>query len=396
MDLIETINAVVDLQERVRNLSPNTNIFQDGQTTINDYNAVASRVNGKLYNLRDPIAQLSPFQIFMPIVPLATVLSTDDHESMVAGIESLFDALAAAVRTEGSRQNRAVVTKSAEPEVLRLVLDIGIRSQISKNPLANMLQVDTAKMEQQIEPADDPFANMRINLLAPGGANNNTGGGYHALIGRATGKTAVVTAVHGRPGPINFALDMKVPCSGTMSTTFLPAPGEIQLPLGNQPPNNIPVHAQCVDVSTVMGEDDIRMQFTLGGRIVATINRVGTFNFPLCDRVNVTIEPWNANKQANNNANFNNWPGGTAQRQPTVSLFIQIPTAITLTDYDTNSPYLGKPTYLMGTTFSSASFVATPPNVLWTMNGLLSRAPPQSVHWARKIACMIAAYSCKI
>nr|WGF20346.1 inner capsid protein [Rotavirus H] len=396
MDLIETINAVVDLQERVRNLSPNTNIYQDGQTTINDYNAVASRVNGKRYDLRDPIAQLSPFQVHMPIIPLATVLSTDDHESMVAGIESLFDALAAAVRTEGSRQNRAVVTKSVEPEVLRLVLDVGIKSQVSKNPLANLLQVDTAKMEQQVEPADDPFANLRVNLLAPGGATNNTGGGYHALVGRATGKMAVVTAVQGRPGAINFALDMKVPCSGVMTAIYIPAPGELQLSLGNQPPNNIPVHAQCVDVSTVMAEGDVQFQFTLGGRIVATVDRTGTFNFPLCDRVNVRIEPWNANKQANNNANFNNWPAGTAQRQPTISLMLTIPTAVSLTDYDTNSPYLAKPTYLMGTTFNSASFVNTPPNVLWTMNSLLSKAPPQFVHWSRKIACLIAAYSCKI
>lgn len=396
MDLIETINAVVELQHRVRNLSPNTNIYQDGQTTINDYNAIASRCNGKVYNLRDQIAQLSPFQVHMPVIPISTILSTDDHETMSAGIESLFDVLAAAIRTEGSRQNRAVVTKSIEPEVLKAVLDIGIRSQFSENPYANMLQVDTAKMEQQLEPIDDPLASQRINMLAAGGATNNTGGGYHALVGRATGKTGVVTIIQGRPGAVTFNLNMKVPCSGVLSLTLLPAPGVIQLSLGNQPPNNIPVHAECVDVSTVFTEGDIVIRFELAGRVVGNANKLGTLNFPLCDRISITIEPWNANKQNNANANFNNWPAGTAQRQPTVSLFVNIINASSLIDYETHSKYLAGATYLMGTTFSEDSFIVSPPNVVWTMSSLLSGAPPQYIHWTRKIACMIAAFSCKI
>ncbi|APQ41757.1 VP6 [Rotavirus J] len=395
MDLIETVNAVVSLQKRILKLSPTTQIDQNGQTTVNDYNNIASRTNGTTYQLLDPIAQRSPYEIRAPIIPLTVVLSTDDFEAMSSGIESILEALAAAIRSEGSRRNRAIVQKAQDPEVARLITTIGTRSQYSENQFANLQVIDTARMEQTLLPSSAVFRDQRIRVLNVNGVAGNTGGGYISAIGRVSGRRLTCTTMLGRPGNVVFDVRFRAPTAGTSSVTFLPAPGFIQLPRTLLAAGGIPTVAQCCDVSDDMNPDDLRIEYLLGNQIVHATRGTTTNSFPQCDGLRITVTPWDNNKNQNNNAAFNNWQNNGAQMQPTVSFMLTVEDSVSLVDYDIYSSESAPASFLMGSIFNRDSFLATP-QVDWSFNALLAHTANGESHWARKIATMIAAYSVKV
>nr|WBV74302.1 VP6 [Bat RVJ-like rotavirus BtSY1] len=395
MDLIETVNAAIELQKRILKLSPASQINQDGQQTVNDYNSVASRTNGTLYQLIDQIAQRSPIEIRSPIVPLTVVLSTDDFEAMSSGIESILEALACAIRAEGSRRNRTTVLKAQDPEVARLITTIGIRASYSENGFGNLPAVDTAKQEQMLVPNSAVFNDQRIRLLTLNGVAGNTGGGYISAIGRVSGKRLTCTVLAGRPGAATFEVRLKAPTAGTASITFLPAPGFIQLPRTLLQAGGIPTVAQCCDVSDNMNPNDLNVEYMMAGQIVHTQRGPTTTSFPQCDAIRITVTPWDAQKQQNNNAAFNNWQNNGAQMQPTVSIMITMEDAVSLIDYDIFSTDTAAASFLMGSIFSEDSFVARPA-CPWAYNDLLSHDQNGETYWARKIASFIAAYAAKV
>nr|WBV74442.1 VP6 [Bat RVJ-like rotavirus BtSY3] len=395
MDLIEVVNAVVELQKRILKLSATTQITQDGQQTVNDYNSIASKVNGTTYLLLDQIAQNSPYEIRSPIIPLTVVLSTDDFEAMSSGIESILECLAGAIRTEGSRRNRTTVIKAQDPEVARLITTIGVRSQYSECGYANLPVIDTARMEQMLVPSTAAFNDQRIRVLNQHGIPGNTGGGYLGAIGRVSGNRLVCTAIAGRPGNITFEVRFRAPISGTASITFLPAPGFIQLPRTLLQAGGIPTVAQCCDVSDNMNPADLNIDFLQTNQIIYTTRGPVTVSFPQSDGMRIAITPWDAQKQQNNNAAFNNWANNGAQMQPTVSFMITIESGASLIDYDIQSSDSSKASFLMGSIFAEDSFIQRP-QCPWTMNELLNHTQNGETYWARKIAALIAAFSAKI
>nr|AQX34663.1 VP6 [Rotavirus I] len=392
MDLVECINSIVQLKKRVTRLAPNAPLSQDGLATVNDYNSIASAINGHTFHLRDQLGQISPFTVNAPLTSITNVLSTDTYEDIKAGIESMLDALAGAIRSEGGRRNRAVVTKVADPEVKKLISTLSAKSQLSDNLYANTMEYDTARAEAPLVSVQNPFFNENIQQSAPQGAPNQHGGGYLALVGRASGSTLTATCIAGRIGQIIWNNEMRVPLSGTMSVNFLPAPGRVMLPRINLGPGGIPPIADCVDVSTDCTGGDITINFLRDGNVIFTREGPGQFSFPVCDEINFNVIPWDANKQNNANAAFVNWNQGGAAAQPTVSLLINITNAAATLDQMVMTSDVTKPNHLMSTIFNADSFVNIP-NVTWTFSNLINDQDPQTAPWSKKVASLIAAFA---
>ncbi|UKG23811.1 VP6 [Rotavirus L] len=396
MDLTETVNAVVSLQKRILALAPNTTLTQDGQQTVNDYNLIASRLNGVTFNLRDQLAQLSPITANVPIVPLTVNLNTDDYNAMKGGIDSMFDLLASAIRTEGARQNRAVVLRSQEPEVLRLVQTIGVKTQRSENAVANLLEIDTANLNEEVTKIQNPFYTVKYSDFAQQGNANATGGGILALVGHSTGNKAIMSCIQGRPAPLTFSFRLRAPTSGTIRIIPIPIASRIQLTTRGQPAGAIPVHAECVDVSAHLEVADLQVQFLYQNQVVADRDGAGTFNFPICDTITVTVTPWTQQKNQNANANFQNWQNHNAQAQPAVALEFKILDAVTTVNWDVLTADSAAPNQLMSTIFDRPSFINVPQIDSWSFQELLMNDNMQTVAWSRKLAVLIAAFSAKV
>ncbi|AKA63277.1 VP6 [Rotavirus I] len=392
MDLVECINGIITLKERVRKLAPNAPLTQEGLATLNDYNAVASSSNGTTVIVRDVLGQLSPFTINAPLTPITNVLSTDVFDDIKSGLESMLEALAGAARSEGSRRTKAIITKAQDPEVKKLIGILSIKSQLSNNVYANTMEFDTARAENPIVEIDNPFFNENIQHSNVQGVPNAHGGGYISVVGRASGNQMTATCIAGRDDAVEWDIGLRVPTSGSMAINFLPTPGRILLPRGNRGPNDIPTIADCVDVSADADGDDITVQFMLNNQIVFTREAPGQFSFPMCDSIHFIIRPWTVNKNNNPNALFVNWDQGGAQAQPTLSLLVSITNASAVLDAMVSNTDAAKPNYLMNTIFTQDSFVNTP-NINWTFLSLLNDQDPQTAPWSRKIASLIAAFA---
>nr|AXF38061.1 VP6 [Rotavirus G] len=391
MDLIETINAVVDLQKRVYKLSANTNLNSQGQQIINDYNALASRVSGKQYALLDQTAVLTPYLVDMGLVSISTRISTDDFDLMKDGMSSLFDALAAAIRLECSRRVRAVEQRVLEPAVKMLLDDIKMKKQYSEITLANILANDTAKLDNIIDKIENPLNPGIVDDVTYRPNFTQRGGGIRYTTGRWAGTRGAVTCVSGTDGEHVINIPLKTQMNGILSVMYIPAPGKISQSIGRA--NGVPVALKCTDVSPDMTRNDITIEFVKSGVLIGTQRGTGAFQFKQANHIRIRVEPWNNAKNRNPNPDFTNWNQNQANSQPTVSIMFEVMSAYAQVENDILASTDTKVQYYLDTHFTDDSFIRRP-NINWTVLDMLS-TQNDSI-WAKKIAASVAAFSSKI
>nr|AHI44933.1 inner capsid protein VP6 [Porcine rotavirus B] len=391
MDLIETVNACVRLQRRVFDLAPNTNLNTAGQSTLNDYNATASRVNGRTYPLLDQTAVLTPYTIHSPIVPLAVRISTDDYEDMRSGMESIIDCLAAAIRTEGSRPVRVIERRVLEPVVKQLIDDLKLKSLISNISVANFAAADTSLIQPEVVETENPFLVGIIEQTVMRQPVNLNGGNIRAAVGRWSGNKGAITCVSGMEAEHIFFVEFKARTCGVLNVIYIPAPGVLMIPLPNGPNRE----SVCIDVSAEMTADDFKIDFFDDDTIVHTANGVGIVSFPMCTRIRFRVTPWTEQKTRDglDTPSITNWNNGNAPRQPTVSFMFEARRTFTENDYKFVSRCTPKVQYVLDNYFPETSFVNRP-QIEWNIQEMLTT--DTNTVWSRKIAMLVAAFAAKI
>nr|AFP25343.1 structural protein VP6 [Human rotavirus B] len=391
MDLIETVNACVKLQKRVLGLAPNTNLNTAGQSVLNDYNALASRVNGKTYALLNQIAVYTPYTINAPIISLAVRISTDDYDDMRSGIESILDVLAAAIRTEGSRPTRVIERRVLEPNVKQLIDDLRLKSLISDLSIANLAAVDTAMIQPEVIETENPLYADIIEQVVHRPNIGMTGGNIRATLGRWSGNKGVVTCMSGMDSEHRFTVELKTRTCGIINIVYIPTSGTILIPM----PAGRNREGDLIDVSAEMMADDFAIDFMDDDNIIQTETGVGVYSFPMCNRIRFRINPWNNQKDDDNlgTVHMVNWTQGTAPKQPAISFMFETRRTFTEGDYQHLSRCAPKAQYMMDTQFNDVSFTNRPA-VDWNIQSLLT-SNTQRV-WCQKIAMLIASFAAKI
>nr|AXF38720.1 MAG: non-structural protein 5 [Rotavirus G] len=391
MDLIETVNAIVDLQKRIYKLSANTNLSSKGQQIVNDYNALASRMNGKTYALHDQTAVLTPYMVNMNLISISTRISTDDYDSMKEGINALFEVIAAAIRTECSRRVRAIEQRVLEPAVKMLLEDIKLKAQASEIPIANLSAFDTAKMEPQVINIENPLRPGIVDDVFQRPNFTQRGGGIRYTTGRWSGNKGVVTCVSGTDGVHTVELRLRTALTGVLNLLYIPAPGKVVQ--SHERAQGVPVTLRCSDVSPDMARGDVTIEFLRNGAVVDAEGGTGNFQFTQCDTIRIRIEPWNAAKNMNPTPDFANWNQNQANCQPTISLLFEIRQAYASFEHDEMSVYTPRVQHYLDTVFQEDSFVRRP-NVFWRTQDLANAQVDQA--WAKKIITAVSAFSAKI
>nr|QQD36994.1 VP6 [Pacific black duck rotavirus G] len=393
MDLIETVNAIVHLQKRVLSLSANTNLNSEGQSIINDYNAVASRMNGRTYAFLDPTAILTNYIISMNPISLSTRISTDDFEEMKAGMNSLFDAVSGAIRTECSRPVRAVEQRVAEPNVRMFVDDVRMKSQYSELSIANTAAFDTAKLEPELVYTENPInvgiveqMNIRANFT-------QHGGGMRFTTGRWSGNKGAITCISGTDGEHVASVEFKDLTTGVLNVIYIPAPGVMLQPAATIA-IGAPVGLKCIDVSTEMTRDDFLIDFMIDNQVLTTYRGVGIIPFEMCNKIRFRVTPWDLARNVNQPPCLVNWQQNNANRQPTVSFLFEIRDACVKSETFQMQPIVSRVQYHMDTQFTADAFLRRP-NVDWTVQSLLTSNNVDKV-WCQKIAMCIAAFAAKV
>nr|AHI44924.1 inner capsid protein VP6 [Porcine rotavirus B] len=391
MDLIETVNACIRLQKRILALAPNTNLNTAGQSTLNDYNAIASRCTGKSYALLDQTAVYTPYNINAPIISLSVRISTDDYDDMRSGINSILDVLAAAIRTEGSRYVRVIERRVVDPTVRQLVEDLKLKSLTSEISIANLAAVDTALIQPEIIETENPLYADIIEQVTHRPQMNMTGGNIRATLGRWSGNKGVITCMSGMDSEHRFTVDLKTRTTGVINVVYTPTAGTILIPM----PNGRNREGKLIDVSAEMMADDFAIDFMDDDAIVQTETGVGVFSFPMCNRLRFRISPWNMQKDQDGlgTVHMTNWAQGTAARQPAISFMFETRRTFTEGDYQHLSRCTPKSQYMLDTIFPETSFV-NKPNVDWNIQSLLT-SNTQKV-WCQKIAMLVSSYAAKI
>nr|AHI44925.1 inner capsid protein VP6 [Porcine rotavirus B] len=391
MDLIETVNACIRLQKRILNLAPNTNLNTAGQSTLNDYNAIASRCTGKTYALLDQTAVYTPYNINAPIISLSVRISTDDYDDMRSGINSILDVLAAAIRTEGSRYVRVIERRVVDPTVRQLVEDLKLKSLTSEISIANLAAVDTALIQPEVIETENPLYADIIEQVTHRPQMNMTGGNIRATLGRWSGNKGVVTCMSGMDSEHRFTVNLKTRTTGVINIVYTPTAGTILIPM----PNGRNREGKLIDVSAEMMADDFAIDFMDDDAIVQTETGVGVFSFPMCNRFRFRISPWNMQKDQDGlgTVHMTNWAQGTAARQPAISFMFETRRTFTESDYQHLSRCTPKSQYILDTVFPETSFV-NKPNVDWNIQSLLT-SNTQKV-WCQKIAMLVSSYAAKI
>lgn len=391
MDLIETVNACIRLQKRVLSLAPNTNLNTAGQSVLNDYNALASRVNGKTYALLDQTAVYTPYTVNAPIISLAVRISTDDFDDMRSGIESILDVLAAAIRTEGSRPTRVIERRVIEPNVKQLVEDLKTKSLISDISIANLAAVDTALIQPEVIETENPLYADIVEQVVHRPNMGMNGGNIRATLGRWSGNKGIVTCMSGMDSEHRFTVDFKSRTCGIINVVYTPTAGVVLIPM----PTGRNRQGHLIDVSAEMMADDFAIDFMDDDVIVQTETGVGVYSFPMCNRIRFRINPWNMNKENDQlgTVQMVNWPQGNAPLQPAISFMFETRRTFTEGDYQHLSRCAPKAQYTMDTLFPEAAFTNRPV-VDWNIQSLLTSANQRV--WCQKIAMMIAAFAAKI
>nr|AHI44884.1 inner capsid protein VP6 [Porcine rotavirus B] len=391
MDLIETVNACVALQRRIYDLAPNTNLNTAGQSTLNDYNALASRVNGRTYPLHDLTAVLTPITIHAPIISLSVRISTDDYDDMRSGINSVLDVLAAAIRTEGSRPVRVIERRVLDPVVRQLIEDLKLKSLVSEISLANLAAVDTAMIQPELIETENPLFADIIEQVVHRPNMNMTGGNIRATLGRWSGNKGVITCMSGMDSEHRFTIDFKAKTTGVLNIVYVPAAGTILIPM----PNGRTREGKLIDVSAEMMADDFAVDFMEDDAIIQTETGVGVYSFPMCNRIRFRINPWNMQKDQDGlgTVHMTNWAQGNATRQPAVSFLFETRRTFTEGDYQHLSRCTPKAQYMLDTTFPESSFINKPPTE-WNIQSLLTSSN-QKV-WGQKIAMLVSAFAAKV
>lgn len=391
MDLIETVNACVGLQKRVLKLAPNTNLNTAGQSVLNDYNALASRVNGRTYALLDQTAVYTPYTVNAPIISLAVRISTDDYDDMRSGIDSILDVLAAAIRTEGSRPTRVIERRVIEPNVKQLVEDLKLKSLTSEISIANMAAVDTALIQPEIIETENPLFADIIEQVIHRPNTSMTGGNIRATLGRWSGNKGIVTCMSGMDSEHRFTVEFKTRTCGIINVVYTPTAGVIMIPM----PTGRNREGHLLDVSAEMMAENFVIDFMDDDNIIQTETGVGVFSFPMCNRIRFRINPWDMQKHNDNlwTVNLANWPQGTSPRQPAISFLFETRRTFTEGDYQHLSRCAPKVQYMMDTIFPEAAFTNRPV-VDWNVQSLLTSSNQRT--WCQKIAMLIAAYAAKI
>nr|AHI44906.1 inner capsid protein VP6 [Porcine rotavirus B]AHI44907.1 inner capsid protein VP6 [Porcine rotavirus B] len=391
MDLIETVNACIKLQKRVLSLAPNTNLNTSGQSTLNDYNALASRCNGKTYAMLDQTAVLTPFTINAPIISLSVRISTDDYEDMKSGMDSILDVLAAAIRSEGSRPVRAIERRVLDPAVKQLVEDLKLKSLTSDISIANLAAVDTAVIQPEIIQTENPLYADIIEQVVNRPQMNMTGGNIRATLGRWSGNKGVITCMSGMDSEHRFTVDFKARTTGIINIVYVPTAGTILIPM----PNARNREGKLIDVSAEMMAENFAIDFMDDDAIIQTETGVGVYSFPMCNRIRFRISPWDMQKDQEGlgTVHMTNWAQGTAARQPAVSFMFETRDTFTQGDYQHLSKCAPKSQYMLDTIFPETSFV-NKPNVDWNIQSLLT-STIQKV-WCQKIAILVSAYAAKV
>nr|AHI44927.1 inner capsid protein VP6 [Porcine rotavirus B]AHI44928.1 inner capsid protein VP6 [Porcine rotavirus B]AHI44929.1 inner capsid protein VP6 [Porcine rotavirus B]AHI44930.1 inner capsid protein VP6 [Porcine rotavirus B]AHI44931.1 inner capsid protein VP6 [Porcine rotavirus B] len=391
MDLIETVNACIRLQKRILNLAPNTNLNTAGQSTLNDYNAIASRCTGKTYALLDQTAVFTPYSINAPIISLSVRISTDDYDDMRSGINSILDVLAAAIRTEGSRYVRVIERRVVDPTVRQLIEDLKLKSLTSEISIANLAAVDTALIQPEVIETENPLYADVIEQVTHRPQMNMTGGNIRATLGRWSGNKGVITCMSGMDSEHRFTVDLKTRTTGVINVVYIPTAGTILIPM----PNGRNREGKLIDVSAEMMADDFAIDFMDDDAIVQTETGVGVFSFPMCNRFRFRISPWNMQKDQDGlgTVHMTNWAQGTAARQPAISFMFETRRTFTESDYQHLSRCTPKSQYILDTVFPETSFV-NKPNVDWNIQSLLT-SNTQKV-WCQKIAMLVSSYAAKI
>nr|AHI44874.1 inner capsid protein VP6 [Porcine rotavirus B] len=391
MDLIETVNACVALQKRIYDLAPNTNLNTAGQSTLNDYNALASRINGRTYPLLDLTAVLTPLTVHAPVISLSVRISTDDYDDMRSGINSVLDVLAAAIRTEGSRPVRVIERRVLDPVVKQLVEDLKLKSLISEISLANLAAVDTAMIQPEIIETENPLFADVIEQVVHRPNMNMTGGNIRATLGRWSGNKGVITCMSGMDSEHRFTIDFKTKTTGVLNIVYVPTAGTILIPM----PNGRNREGKLIDVSAEMMADDFAVDFMEDDAIIQTETGVGVFSFPMCNRMRFRINPWNMQKDQDGlgTVHMANWAQGTATRQPAVSFLFETRRTFTEGDYQHLSRCTPKAQHMLDTVFPESSFINKPP-AEWNIQSLLT-SNTQKV-WGQKIAMLVSAFAAKV
>nr|ADC53100.1 VP6 [Bovine group B rotavirus]ADC53101.1 VP6 [Bovine group B rotavirus] len=391
MDLIETVNACVRLQKRVLSLAPNTNLNTAGQSVLNDYNAIASRINGKTYALLDQTAILSPYTVNAPIISLAVRISTDDYDDMRSGIESILDCLAAAIRTEGSRPVRVIERRVVEPVVRQLVEDLKLKSLVSDISIANFAAADTALIQPEVVETENPLLVGIIEQVVVRQPASLNGGNIRAAIGRWSGNKGSVTCVSGMEAEHMFFVELKARTCGVLNIVYLPAPGVIMVPM----PQGRNRESVILDVSAEMTADDFIIDFFDDNNIVHTERGVGLFSFPMCTRIRFRVTPWTQQKSQSglDTPSLATWANGTSPRQPAVSFMFELRRTFTENDYKFVSRCTSKVQYILDTNFPETSFVNRP-QIEWNVQEMVTS--DTDTVWSRKIAMLVAAFAAKI
>lgn len=391
MDLIETVNACVRLQKRVFSLAPNTNLNTAGQSVLNDYNALASRVNGKTYALLDQTAVYTPYAVNAPIISLAVRISTDDYDDMRSGIESILDVLAAAIRTEGSRATRVIERRVIEPNVKQLIEDLKLKSLTSEVSIANLAAVDTAMIQPEIIETENPLYADIVEQVIHRPNMGMTGGNIRATIGRWSGNKGIITCMSGMDSEHRFTVEFKSRTCGIINIVYTPTAGVMLIPM----PAGRNREGHLIDVSAEMMADDFAIDFMDDDAIIQTETGVGVYSFPMCNRIRFRINPWNMNKENDQlgTVQMVNWQQGNAPRQPAISFLFETRRTFTEGDYQHLSRCAPKVQYMMDTLFPETAFTNRPA-VDWNVQSLLTSSSQRV--WCQKIAMMIAAFAAKI
>nr|AHI44945.1 inner capsid protein VP6 [Porcine rotavirus B] len=391
MDLIETVNACVALQKRILNLAPNTNLNTAGQSVLNDYNALASRITGKTYALLDLTAVLTPFTITAPIISLSVRISTDDYEDMRSGMNSILDVLAAAIRTEGSRPVRVIERRVHDPAVRQLVEDLKMKSLVSDISLANLAAVDTAMIQPEVIETENPLYADIIEQVVHRANMNMTGGNIRATLGRWSGNKGVITCMSGMDSEHRFIVELKARTTGIINIVYVPTAGTILIPM----PNGRTREGKLIDVSAEMMADNFAIDFMEDDAIVQTETGVGVFSFPMCNRIRFRINPWDMQKDQEGlgTVHMTNWAQGNATRQPAISFLFETRRTFTEGDYQHLSRCTPKAQHVLDTVFPETSFV-NKPDVDWNIQSLLTSSTNKT--WAQKIAMLVSAFAARI
>nr|AHI44885.1 inner capsid protein VP6 [Porcine rotavirus B]AHI44886.1 inner capsid protein VP6 [Porcine rotavirus B]AHI44887.1 inner capsid protein VP6 [Porcine rotavirus B] len=391
MDLIETVNACIKLQKRILNLAPNTNLNTAGQSILNDYNALASRVTGKMYTLLDQTAVYTPYTITAPIISLSVRISTDDFDDMRSGINSILDILAAAIRTEGSRYVRVIERRVVDPNVKQLVEDLKLKSLVSDISIANLAAVDTALIQPEIIETENPLFADIIEQVVHRPNMNLTGGNIRATLGRWSGNKGVITCMSGMDSEHRFTIDFKARTTGVINIVYIPTAGRMLIPM----PNGRNWEGKLIDVSAEMMADNFAVDFMDDDTIIQTETGVGVYSFPMCNRMRFRISPWDMQKEQERlgTPHMGNWAQGNAAWQPAITFMFETRRTFTEGDYQHLSRCTPKAQYMLDTLFPETSFI-NKPAVDWNIQSLLTSNSQKT--WCQKIAMLVSAFAAKI